>query len=79
MGIINIRIVSLQHIRRECKHNNILSVRLIFGATPLTPKEIYVVKLPKVSKQHSVDNHLKSVTTATNKVLMWDEVQIFGE
>ncbi|KAL5273742.1 hypothetical protein ACFFRR_000466 [Megaselia abdita] len=52
------------------KTKEVREMRVLFGSTPLTPKEVWVLKCPKISKNHSNENHRSSADSLVKNVLM---------
>lgn len=45
-------------------------MRILFGPTPLTPKEMWVLKCPQISTNHSNENHRNSADSIVRNALM---------
>lgn len=45
------------HIKMEMESSDVREVVLLFGATPLTPKQVYSIKLPGITRGHFDRNH----------------------
>lgn len=60
----------LQILIKSFKHHEIDECIIVFGATPYTAKEAYVIMLPTISKKHLAENHLTTMRQTTQKVLL---------
>ncbi|XP_018335702.1 uncharacterized protein LOC108744442 [Agrilus planipennis] len=47
----------------------IKEVLILFGSTPLCAKEIFIIKIPFISKGHIEENHLRSMQKQQQKIL----------
>lgn len=70
-SIVNsIQFSSPQILISSFKYHVIEECMIIFGATPYTAKEAFVVNLPAINKNHFPENHLTTLRQTTQKVLL---------
>lgn len=60
---------SLQAILNSFDKYEIEQATILFGATPFTAKEAFIVNLPNVAKNHFASNHPNSMETISRKVI----------
>lgn len=61
----------MNNIKAEFKNgsNIVREVLIVFGATPLTPKEVFRINMPILHHYHVEANHLKSIPKNQQKIL----------
>lgn len=59
-----------QNLMLEFKTSNINEVLILFGSTIVTPVEVYHIKLPCISRNHTPESHILETTQAVKHILV---------
>lgn len=60
----------MRSIRMEFEAgSDVREVLILFGTTAYCPKEAFTIKIPKIARGHTEDNHLQAITRNQHKIL----------
>lgn len=59
-----------QNLMQEFKTSDINEVLILFGSTIATPVEVYHIKLPRISRNHTPESHIPETTQAVKHILV---------